>query len=352
MSRNNGRQEAENRYRQRQSTYQGLEQDITGRLPQMREQDQALTAQMMQQFLAILNDPSAMSGFQEMATTGGWDTSRRASMDQNIAGLKAFGKDGGIDAESMNRFRGNGYFDDLVKTGGWSDADVGNVRARTASQVPSFYGNLRNSMDSARAAQGGYSPGYNYQTAKMARDASREGVGAIRDTEIGLGESIRSGKLSGATGMSSAENALQSLRTGNMYRGMTGAADVETGMMNSINQARLTGMGGINSVNNTRLNALGGMNTVRGTAGPAEREFTNLLRLMGASDAEAAQMLSVMSEGGFNWAGLLGFLPFLFNDDDKNSEGSRMSRLMRQIRNVGQTSPEPPRGEDPYHAFD
>jgi hypothetical protein len=64
------------------------------------------------------------------------------------------------------------------------------------------------------------------------------------DTETGLSDRIRSGQQWGAEGGAQAENALQSLRTGNMLKGTQGAADIRGGMLANIASNRQAGSSG------------------------------------------------------------------------------------------------------------
>src|SRR5215471_19290429 len=68
-----------------------------------------------------INDTEA--GYRGFMQTGGWDDARVKSMDENIAGLKQFGKTGGLSADDINRMQGGGVYDEFAKTGGLSEAD-------------------------------------------------------------------------------------------------------------------------------------------------------------------------------------------------------------------------------------
>lgn len=120
------------------------------------------------------------------------------------------------------------FYHDLLKTGGYTADDLANMRAEGNSQVPEFFSNLRNMYSTQNAATGGYSPGYGAQMAKLSRDAAREGQDAARRTELGVNESVRTGKLAGATGLDS-----------EFLGGMAGA----TGADSNIVQANLAKMG-------------------------------------------------------------------------------------------------------------
>jgi hypothetical protein len=93
---------------------------------------------------------------------------------------------------------GWGNFKNFAETGGWSDPEKADFRARAASGTPQLYEGVRNEMQRGRNVQGGYGPGYTSSLAALARDKQS----AIANTQLGaetnLAESIRSGKKWGS----------------------------------------------------------------------------------------------------------------------------------------------------------
>lgn len=61
---------------------------------------------------------------------------------------------------------------DLSTTGGYSEGDKADLRARGVSPIRSVYASANRDVDRQRALQGGYSPNYNAVKAKMAREMS------------------------------------------------------------------------------------------------------------------------------------------------------------------------------------
>lgn len=123
---------------------------------------------------------------------------------------------GGLDDKAINNFRGNGVYEEFQKTGGWSDADKANYRSRAGAVLPAVYGNMANEMARRRNVQGGYGAGFDASSQAMARQSAQQMAEANINAELGLADQIRSGRQWGAEGGTNAENALQSLRTGNM----------------------------------------------------------------------------------------------------------------------------------------
>ena len=157
--------------------------------------------------------------------TGGDYFSNAEGYATNLAGqyggvnpefYKNMMNNGGLDETAINNFRGNGVFNEFQKTGGWSDSDKANFRSRSSSMLPAMYKNMADSMDRRRNVQGGYAPGFDSSTRAMARSQGQAMADANTNAELGLANQIRSGRQWGAEGGANAENALQSLRTGNM----------------------------------------------------------------------------------------------------------------------------------------
>lgn len=148
---------------------------------------------------------------------------------------------GGLDETAMNNFRGNGVFNEFQKTGGWSDSDKANFRSRSNSMLPAMYKNMADNMDRRRNVQGGYAPGFDSSMRAMARSQGQAMADANTNAELGLADQIRSGRQWGAEAGSNAENALQSLRTGNMM-GVEGLAQ----------QGRTTGAGLLTNIGSGR----------------------------------------------------------------------------------------------------
>jgi hypothetical protein len=108
------------------------------------------------------------------------------------------------------------FFRNLMNTGGYSEGELGDIRQAGTRIIPSFFSNLRNQMRTAQNATGGYSPGYSSSAAAMSRDAAHMSQDAALDTELGISDRVRQGKLTGA-------GTLNEMFMG----GMGGASDLE-----------------------------------------------------------------------------------------------------------------------------
>lgn len=83
----------------------------------------------------------------------------------------------------------------LSQTGGYSGADIANLRERGISPIRAVYANAQRNLDRQRTLQGGYSPNYAAATAKMAREMSDQISGQVTNINAGLAERIAQNKL-------------------------------------------------------------------------------------------------------------------------------------------------------------
>jgi hypothetical protein len=112
------------------------------------------------------------------------------------------------------------FFRNLMNTGGYTQGELGDIRSAGNRQIPSFFANLRDRMQTAQNATGGYSPGYSSGMAALARDMAHKGQEAALDTELGISDRVRQGKLTGA-------EALNQMFLG----GMGGATEADKAIM-------------------------------------------------------------------------------------------------------------------------
>lgn len=163
--------------------------------------------------------------YEDYMKTGGWDPSNVTSINDNIAKLKSLG----YDPDTVNRLRGGGVFDEFSKTGGYSDNDLANIRARGTSTIPAFYAQAKADANRARAVQGGYGPGQSALMARFGRSQAAAGADAALNTELGIKSNVNQGRQWGASGMSGAEAALSDLR----LQSLSGASGIEKGLVES-----------------------------------------------------------------------------------------------------------------------
>ena len=213
----------------------------------------------------------AMGHLGELAGSGGWSPADKAAQEKLIAGLTGFGETGGINPQDIERMRGLGVFDEFAKTGGFTPGQMQDVRSRATSQIPAAYASARQEAERMGRVTGQYNPAV---AAQMSRTAGYDTSRAALDAELGLSEQVRQGRQWGAQGLTSAEQALQTLKTSNQLAGMTGAGGMRGNMLNAIAQNRTgaaTGLGQLD-IGSQGLIQQGKMFGTQGLEGMGENE--------------------------------------------------------------------------------
>lgn len=149
-----------------------------------------------------------------------------------------------VSPENTARMRGGGVFDEFAKTGGLSDADLTNLRARGTSTIPSYYDAVRNQFQNQNRIAGGTNPSYSSSLSRIARDQSRGASDAALNTELGITQQRNAGRQWGAGQMSDAEAKLADLTSANKRFGISGGAGYE----GANRQAQLAAMGGLSNL--------------------------------------------------------------------------------------------------------
>lgn len=173
----------------------------------------------------------------------------------------------------------------LVDTGGLSDAETGDLRARGVSPIRAVYANMEREMGRNRALSGGYSPSYNATAARMAREGSESIAGAVTNVNAKIAEMKQAGKLSAAPQYAQLANS--------KTQGMN-----NTNLANAKNKLDAAGMKGnllqgmgslINNKNNVPMDALRGMTSLYGTTPALVNTFGNQVANQSAQTQNAVQ---------------------------------------------------------------
>jgi len=154
------------------------------------------------------------SGYENFASGGNnysWDPKFRQSLDSSLAGYQNF-----------------------ADTGGFSEQDKSDLRARAIAPTRAVYANAQSNVDRQRSLQGGYSPNYTAATAKMSRDLSSGLSDASTNANAQLAQMIQSGKLAGLGGLQSGSTAgqglsnnINQLNSQQMLAGLSGMSDID-----------------------------------------------------------------------------------------------------------------------------
>lgn len=177
----------------------------------------------------------------------------------------------------------------LSKTGGYTQAEIADLRARGISPIRAIYANAKRNIDRQRTLQGGYSPNYTAATAKMAREEGALISDKTTDINAGIADKVAQGRL-GIAGTYASAAGNQS-DTANRY----GRANVEdVNEANRFNAANKLDLAKLRTSSDS--DALHGMTSLYGTT-PA------LASTFGNQALNAAQLQSSNINAG-NQAGL------------------------------------------------
>lgn len=83
----------------------------------------------------------------------------------------------------------------LSQSGGYSDQNLQDIRARSVSPIRAIYANAMREVDRNRRLQGGFSPNYNATKARMARDLSTQISDASQNVEGDIAGRQAEGRL-------------------------------------------------------------------------------------------------------------------------------------------------------------
>ncbi len=154
-------------------------------------------------------------------------------------------------------------YQDFANTGGFSNDDIANMRARGISPIRAVYQNAQNELARNRNLQGGYSPNYAASLAKLTSGRSQQAADAAQNVEANLAQMRQQGRLAGLSGL-----------------GNLSVADTQFGQQAQLaNQSAGLQAAGLNSNNNNaRLGAIQGQANLFGTSpGMANSFASNLL---------------------------------------------------------------------------
>lgn len=206
-----------------------------------------------------------MSGYMGLAGDGGYSAGSKSNIMGDISGLREMGRTGGIDDASAARMRGGGVYDEMAKTGGYSDSQKADMMHQSVNSIQSGQKNTQNQLNNRKVVQGGFSPGFDAASNNLRRTSAQDASNAALNARVGIQEQVNQNRITGAGGMANSENALDTLKTGNQYRGLMGASSQEMGMNNSIAGNQLSALGGarqtgdsMNNVDQQNANIQGG----------------------------------------------------------------------------------------------
>lgn len=162
----------------------------------------------------------AISDLQNIDQSGNKDTVQR---------LKDFASTGGVSQEDLARIN-RPMLEEFERTGGYSADDLANVRNRSNSAVPSMYKNLTNSID--RGSVGSIrNPGsIGANSGSMARQEAQAQGDQVRNTELGISDTVRSGRMDASKTLAANNLTLQGIKGQNTLGGYGAAGNIGLGI--------------------------------------------------------------------------------------------------------------------------
>jgi hypothetical protein len=142
-----------------------------------------------------------------------------------------------------------GAAQNMAETGGLSEADKGNLRARAISPIRSVYSQGVQNLDRQRALQGGYSPGYGTLLGRFNREQGQLTSDATTNAEAAIAEMVQRGKLGGlsawGSGLGQESNAMLGALGGQLgsARGATDLYGTQPGMAKLFGDQAMQAMG-------------------------------------------------------------------------------------------------------------
>lgn len=101
----------------------------------------------------------------------------------------------------------------LAATGGYSEQDKQDIRARDISPIRSIYANAQQNAERAKALSGGYSPNFNATTAQMSRDEANKIGDITTAANAGIAQNVASNRIAAASPYASASATANAART-------------------------------------------------------------------------------------------------------------------------------------------
>jgi hypothetical protein len=212
----------------------------------------------------ILAPANAAAG--DVFSTGGYSQPQLSTLENQEASNL-----GGLDPTALNAL--SGQYQNLISSGGISDATQAAMQRQATSGVSSLYGTLNAQQQRTQAMTGGQGGGG--QTAEMARNLAQQESNAITGVNSQVGQLRQQGTeagLSGASSLAAAQAAAQN-SAANTFSGTQGnvAGGIQSGanLMGNLGSTQLSGnlasAGGLTNLYGTTLGEYGQQLGAQGT---------------------------------------------------------------------------------------
>lgn len=184
---------------------------------------------------------------------------------------------GGLDPASLKQL--SGQYQDLISSGGISDATAAAMQRQAVSGVGSVYGTLENQLNRTRAATGGQGGGG--EEAQMARQLSSQEANAVTGVNAQVGQLRQQGTeagLAGASNLTAAQAAAQNAAAQTLSGTSLGLASGQSGLAGlTASQLDATQSAALQAQQEQYLGEQGFLGSMSGIANAQQGVYGNML---------------------------------------------------------------------------
>lgn len=169
--------------------------------------------------------------------------SKLGSADKNygatenaVGGLSDFAKSGGLNSTQLGSINRDSLLG-FEKTGGYSDGDIANERARGNAGIESTYANLKDTMTKQKMASGQMGPGWSNAGFKLARQGAQDTASQAQKTEADIHERVNANKLAASGKLADLGLNTAGLQSQNTLSGYKSAGELDIAKNTAIQDA-------------------------------------------------------------------------------------------------------------------
>ena len=154
---------------------------------------------------------------------------------------------GNFDTANQSLGEAGNSYRNFMNTGGFSDADLGNIRARSMAPTEGIYKTASENLATEQARSGMNQGSYAANQRRLMQEANRQIGTQARGTEADIAERVQAGKLAGTAGLANVGvSQAQVAEMQSQARTQVEALD---------QQMRAQGLGGMTDIEKSRLSA-------------------------------------------------------------------------------------------------
>ena len=156
--------------------------------------------------------------------------------NNSIGSLQDFAKTGGLNSGQLANIN-RSSLTNIENTGGYTDADIANERARGNAGIASTYSNLGDQLTKQRIASGQLGPGWSSAGFKLARQGAQDVAGQAQKTEADIHDKVTQNKLAAGTTLGQLGLGTAQLQSQNTLTGYNDAGQLDVAKNQAIQDA-------------------------------------------------------------------------------------------------------------------